>query len=176
VVEIRNRQIERGGKMLGHMVLLAAMIGQTADESLRKAPVLSEWAKQAQARALAEFQANEHTIKDRVEANYQLENQRLAEKAATVDMATSRLLYFAGGARSEVFLMGGRTSGFSSIPPTAPSTVRASQDQPSLSELKQANFLIKGRLRDSRYLYREANRAYLAEYEIRYRLARRGQR
>jgi hypothetical protein len=44
-------------------------------------------------------------------------------------------------------------------------------DQLSLSELQRENFLIKGRLRDSRHLYRESNRLYSAEYPIRYRLA-----
>ena len=161
---------------MGHMVLMAAMIGQTADGSPRTGPVLSEWAKKAQARALAEFRANEHTIKPRLEAHYQLENQRLAEKAATVNVATNRILFFAAGARYEGIAVGGGASGFSSVPPAAPRTVWAYSEKPSLEELKQENFLIKGRLRDSRYLYREANRAYLAEYEIRYRLARRGQR
>jgi hypothetical protein len=40
-----------------------------------------------------------------------------------------------------------------------------------LAELQRENFLIKGRLRDSRDLYREANRLYRIEYPIRYRLA-----
>jgi hypothetical protein len=153
------------------MILMAAMMGQTTVDEPRTGPVLSEQAKKAQARALAEFRANEHTIKPRLEAYYQLENQRLTEKITTVNVATGRVSYFAAGARFEGFGVADGTSGFSSVPPTAPATARVDQDQPSLSELRRENFLIKARLRDSRYLYRESNRLYSAEYLIRLRLA-----
>src|SRR5205807_10604728 len=106
----------------------------------------------------------------------QLENQRLTEKTATANVATSRVLNFAAGARSTGTGMASGTGAFSSVPPTPPGTARVYQDRPSLSELQRDNFLIKGRLRDSRYLYRQSNRLYTAEYPIRYRLAECGQR
>jgi hypothetical protein len=157
--------------MFGQMILVAAMVGQVAADEPRTGPVLSEQAKKAQARALAEFRANEHTIKPRLEAYYRLENQRLTEKTATVNVATSRVLYFAAGARSEDFGVAGGTSGFSSVPPTAPRTARTYQGQPSLSELQRENLLVKWRLRDSQSLYRQANCLYWAEFPIRMRLA-----
>jgi hypothetical protein len=173
--------------MLSTVFLMAMVIGQTNTN----VPVLSEATRKAHARALAEFRANEHTIKSRLEAHYQLENQRLSEKTATVNLGASRLLYFAAGARDPSFGIGigvgispyssrfssvppAGTDGFTSAPPTAPSTVWVYPEPLSLSELQRENFLIRGRLRDSGHLYRQANRLYSAEYPIRYRLAETG--
>jgi hypothetical protein len=164
--------------MLSTVFLMTAMIGQTNTD----VPVLSEATKRAHARALAEFRANEHTIKSRLEAYYKLENQRLTEKTPTVNAATSRVLGFAAGARDAGIGIASGSSGFLSVPPagtggvssdspTAPRTAWVYPDQLSLSELQRENFLVKRRLRDSRQLYRQSNRLYSAEYPIRLRLA-----
>src|SRR5262249_16373439 len=166
---------KRGTRMLGHMVLMAAMIGQTAGDGQRTGPVLSEQAKKAQARALAEFRANEHTIQPRLTAWYQLENERLVEKIETVNIATGRALSFGAGGRDGYGAPGG-AGGFSSVPPTGNLTTSTYRAQPSLPELKRENLLLKWRLGDSRYLHREANRLYGLEYSIRHVLARSGVR
>jgi hypothetical protein len=155
--------------MLGHMVLMAVMVGQTAVDGPRTGPVLSQQAQKAQARALAEFRANEHTIKPRLVAYYQLENDRLKERAQTVNVATSRNWSLTAGiSRYEQVE---RVAGFLSVPPIGNPTASGSLHTPALEELQRENFLLKGRLRDSRFLYREANRLHGAEYPIRYLLA-----
>jgi hypothetical protein len=151
------------------MVLVATMIGQTAGDGPRTGPVLSEWARQAQARALAEFRANEHTIGSRLTAYYQLENDRLGERIHTVDVATARHWSLTAG--TSRYNQDGWGAGFSSVPPTGPAAASGAQHTPSPDELRRENFLLKGRLRDSRWLYREAHRAYWTEYPIRHRLA-----
>jgi hypothetical protein len=161
--------------MLGHVVLMAAMIGQTAGDDPRTGRVLSGWAKQAQARALAEFRANEHTIEHRLVVYYQLENQRLGDRARTMNVATGRAVFFAAGARSE-YGAAGEAGRFSSVSPTENPTTSGRESQPSLTELQQENFLLKGHLRDSRSLYRQAGRLYGLEYPIRYELASWGAR
>lgn len=157
--------------MFGHLILMAAMTGQTYVDGPRTVPVLAEQTKKAQARALAEFKANEHTIKPRLEDYYRLQNQRLTEKTATMDLAASRVLNFAAGARTDVFEVASKSSGFSSVPPTAPSTNRIDPVGPSLTDLQRESFLIKGRLRDSQFLYRQSNQLYWSEYPIRLKLA-----
>jgi len=155
--------------MWGHMVLMAAMLGQTAVDAPRTGPVLSEQAKKAQARALAEFRANEHTIKPRLIASYQLENDRLKRRAQTVDVATGRNWSLTAGTSQRYQTQG--VEGFSSVPPTGAVTAPGRQGATSLEELRRENFLLKGELRDSRFLYRQASWLYRAEYPIRYRLA-----
>ena len=155
--------------MLGHLILMATMIGQTADDGTRTGPVLSEQAKKAQARALAEFRANEHTIKSRLADNYQLENDRLRRRIHTADIATGRVWSLTTGTWQQEQIRG--TEGFSSVPPTGPPAASGRRYTPPLEELRRENFLLKGDLRDSRSLYREARYFYTAEYPIRYRLA-----
>jgi hypothetical protein len=155
--------------MLGHMVLMAVMVGQTALDGPRTGPVLSEQAKKAQARALAEFRANEHTIKPRLIASYQLENDRLKRRAQTADVATGRIWSLTAGTSQHDQTKGGE--GFSSVPPTGAVTASGRQYAPSLEELRRESFLLKGELRDSRFHYRVSSRLYRAEYPIRYRLA-----
>jgi hypothetical protein len=166
--------------MLGSMILMAALIGQTASSGPDQGPVLSDTARKAQARALAEFRANEHTIESRLEANYQLENQRLREKTGTVNTATDRVITFAAGTGGEYagyLLRSGGTGAFASVPPTGgSSSTPGARKEPSVSDLKAENFLLKCRLKDSRYLYREANRLYGNEYPLRYQIALRGVR
>jgi hypothetical protein len=145
------------------MVLMAAMIGQTAVDGPTTGPVLSEQSKQAQARALAEFRANEHTIKPRLIAYYQLENERLGYRVRTVNTATARVLTTISGMPD--FENTGRIGGFASVPLTGNPT------SPTLPELQRMNFLMKGHLRDSKTLNRQADRLYWNEYPIRYRLA-----
>jgi hypothetical protein len=163
--------------MLGYIVVMAAMVGQTAVDGLRTGPVLSEQAKKAQARAQAEFRANEHTIMPRLTAYYQLENERLMDRIQTMNVATGRLWSLTTGTvQYEGYGGAGRIGGFLSVPPTGNVISSGPQDPPSLSELQRQNFLIKGRLRDSRALHREANRLSWADYPIRYRLASGGVR
>jgi hypothetical protein len=151
------------------MVLMAAMIGQAAVDGPRTGPGLSEQARKAQARALAEFRANEHTIKSRLAAYYQLENERLGDRVQTVDIATQRQWSLITGSSRYGVAEGGR--GFASVPPSGTPNVAGPRDAPCLDELRRENFLLKGRLRDSAFLYREASRSYGTEYPIRYRLA-----
>jgi hypothetical protein len=165
--------------MLGNMILMAAMIGQTTVDGPRVGPVLSGVARKAQARALAEFRANEHTIKPRLAAYYQLENERLMNRIETLNIATSRVWSLTTGTVSHAAYQyqepwAGR--GFSSVPPTENLTTSDPQSQPVLEELQRANFLMKGHLRDSQGLLRQANRFYLREYPIRYELAAHGVR
>jgi hypothetical protein len=154
--------------MFGHMVLLAAMIGQTSD-SPRMVPGLSEQARMAQARALATFRANEHTIKPRLTTYYQLENDRLGRRVHTLDVATERVGFLTAGASTASSAI--RGDGFSSIPPSGPVASSGNQDRCSLDDVRRDNFLLKGELRDSRFLYRQANSLYLSEYPIRYQRA-----
>src|SRR5579864_2848794 len=82
---------KEGNTMLGNVILMAAMIGQTPVEGPGTGPVLSEVSLTSQARAMAEFRAKQHTVEPRLIANYQLENQRLKDRVQTVDVATSRV-------------------------------------------------------------------------------------
>ncbi len=155
--------------MLGTMLLMTAVMGQTMTDG----PVLSEATKNAHARALAEFRANQHTIKPRVEAWYKLENLRLRERTQVVNIATGRTLYFASGARQEsatLWLQPDRSTGFASVPPiddTVGSSVSAATDQSTLPDLKTENFLLKCRLADSRALYRQSVWLYRGEHSVR---------
>jgi hypothetical protein len=164
---------------MGTMMLMAMMIGQTTVDSPRVGPVLSEWAKKAQARALAEFRANEHTIKPRLAAYYQLENERLMNRIETLNIAASRVWSLTTGTAGHAayqYQEPWTQRGFASVPPTQNLTASDPQSQLVLEELKRANFLIKGHWRDSRGLYRQANQFYRLEYPIRFELATHGVR
>ncbi|HEV3163769.1 MAG TPA: hypothetical protein VGZ22_06995 [Isosphaeraceae bacterium] len=153
--------------MLSYIALMAVVIGQSGIDDTGNVPVLSEQAKKA--RAMAEFRANQHTIKPRLIAQYQLENERLKKRIQTVDVATSRDWFLTSV--TPRFEAAGGSDFLSFLPPTTDSTHSGHKFQSSLEELKRQNFLIKGRLRDSRSLYRGSNRLYMAEYPIRYRAA-----
>jgi hypothetical protein len=163
------------------IILIAATIGQTTVDSSPTGPVLSEWAKEAQARALAEFRANENTIKPRLTAYYQhenerlkLANQRLMDRIEAENIGTRRLWAMTSGTMEQAayqYQEPWESHSFSSVPSTENLFTSGRQYEPSLEELRGANFLLKGHLRDSQALYRQANRFYWFEYPIRYRLA-----
>jgi hypothetical protein len=160
--------------MLGNMILIATMIGQTAVDSQRTGPVLSEQAQRAQARALAEFRAHEHTIKPRLAAYYQLQNERLMNRIETVNIATSRVWSVTAGTMGQAtyqYQDPWASRSFSSVPPTGQLTTLSPPDESSLEELRRANFLLEGHLRDSRDLNRQAVQFYNAVRAPRYQRA-----
>jgi hypothetical protein len=158
--------------MLGSMILMATMIGQMTVDGPRVGPVLSEMAKKAQARALAEFRANGHTIKPRLDAYHQMENERLKlqnerlmNRIETVNIATSRVWSVTAdtmGQAAYQYQDPWATHGFSSVPPTRNLSTPNSQNGSSPEELRRANFLLEGHLRDSRDLNRQAVQIYNA--------------
>jgi hypothetical protein len=154
------------------MVLMAAMIGQTAVDSPPTGPVLSEQARKAQARALAEFRASEQTIKARLDAYHRVEderlkltNERLMNQIETVNSATSRVLSVIGGTMGQSgFPYRGPwgSRGLSSVPGTPSVTTSGRQDGVSSEELRRANRLLHGQLRYSQYLNYQAVQMYYA--------------
>jgi hypothetical protein len=149
------------------MILLAAMIGQTADDSVRVVLVLSEHTKKAQARAMIELRANQKKSEPRIIAQYQLENERLRERIRILGVATNRDWSLTAGTSTHGDTTG--ADGFASVPPTRPRT-EADRLSVSLDEVRRENFLLKGQLRDGRCLRRQARQLYPAEYPIRYQL------
>jgi hypothetical protein len=151
--------------MLLTTILMAAAVGQTGADGERTGPVLSEVARKAQTRALAEFRANQHTIPARLAAYYELENERLVDRIHTLDLATARVWNVTTGT-SMYEAGGGTNSGLSSVPVTG-ETPSGRVDPASMTGLRRDNFLLKGRLRDSRFLYRQSNQVYRSDYPIR---------
>jgi hypothetical protein len=152
------------------MILLAALIGQTAGDGPAKGPVPSEGAQTARARALAGPRASQQSVEARLIANYQLENERLRARIRTTDVAAGRNWSLTAGTSTRPDPVGG-IGGLLSVPPDGARTAAGPQPSTSLEELRRENFLLKGQLRDSRSLYREAHRDYWNEYPIRYRAA-----
>jgi hypothetical protein len=156
--------------MLGHMILFVAVIGQTAVGVPQTGSVPSEQEKKA--RALAERQAKKDAIEARIIANYQLENDRLRERLQTMDVVTNRNWSLTAGT-SQVYRFD-TGEGLMSVPATGTPIAPERLDSTSLERLRRENWLLKGRLRDRRSVYREVNRLYMAEYPIRYQAASRG--
>jgi hypothetical protein len=155
--------------MLGHMVLLAAMIGQTTHESWKPVPPLSKETKKAQARAMAELKVNQEISKPKIIAQHQLENERLKRRIHVGNVAPDRIWSLTAGTSTSGDAI--RVDGFASVPPSSPANSPGSQHPSSLEELRREKCLLYGELHDSQRLYREANRFYRAEYPIRYRRA-----
>jgi hypothetical protein len=158
--------------MLGSMILIAVMIGQTTVDGGRVGPELSEAARKAQARDLAEFRANEHTIKARLDAYHRMEdelvklaNERLMDQIKMVNSATSLVLSVNGGSMWQSgFPYRGpfESRGFSSIPGAPSVTTSGRHDEAPREELRRANRLLKGQLRYSQYLNHQAVQMYYA--------------
>jgi hypothetical protein len=156
--------------MLSNLVLMAAMIGQTPVDGPRVGPELSEVAREAQARALAEFRAHESTIKAKLAASHQgeierleRENQRLMDRIEAVNIATGRVWSVTSGSMQQMvyqYQEPWARPRFDSVPPTGTLASSDRKDKPSLEELRQANFLLQGHLRDSRDLNRQAVQLY----------------
>lgn len=158
--------------MLCYGFLMAVLIGQVVVDAPASGAESSDWAEKAQARALAEFQANQYTIEPRLIAYYQLENERLRDRIQAVNRATRYVWSVTTGtSRSEEFEQVGSTGGLASVPVSGAGMTASGQGSTDLSELRRENLLLKGQLRDSQRLYRQANRVYPAEYSIRHRLA-----
>src|SRR6476620_4376540 len=128
--------------MLSTMFLMAAILGQTKTDI----PVLSEATKKAQAQALAESRANEHTIKPRLAAYHEQENerlkrenQRLMDRIEAVNIATGRVRSVTSGSMRQMvyqYQEPWASHSFSTVPPTGNQTASGDQDQPSLEELR----------------------------------------
>jgi hypothetical protein len=139
------------------------MSGQTTVDSPRVGPELSEAAREAQARALAEFRANADTNESRLTAYYQRENQRLMDRIEAVNLATGCVWSVTTGSMHQMvyqYQEPWASHRFDSVPPTGNLATSVGQDKPSLEELRQANFLLQGHLRDSRDLNRQAVQLY----------------
>jgi hypothetical protein len=164
---------EGGTTMISNMVLMAVMIGQTAADGPRVSPVLSEWAKRAQALALAELRANEDSIKAKVAAYHEQENERLAvknqrlmDRIETVNIATDRIWAVTAGTLGQAsyqYREPWAGQSFCSVPPTRSLNLSEQKNKPSPEELRNANYLLEGHLRDSRDLNRQAVQLYNAE-------------
>jgi hypothetical protein len=167
--------------MLSNLVLVAAMIGQTTNDGSKEGPVLSEWAKQAQARALAELRANEPAIKARLAAYHEQdyerlerENQRLMDRIEAVNIATGRVWSVTSGSMRQMvyqYQEPWASHSFASVPPAGNSTTSDLQDKPSLEDLRRTNFLLQGHLRDSRDLNRQAVQLYNVQRADQYQRA-----
>jgi hypothetical protein len=158
--------------MLGNMILIAVMIGQMTVDGPRVGPELSEVARKAQARALADFRANEHTIKARLDVYHRMEdervklaNERLMNQIKMVNSATSLVLSLNGGNMEQSgFPYRGSIErrGFSSIPGATSVTTSGRQNEDSREELRRANRVLKGQLRYNQYLNYQAVQMYYA--------------
>jgi hypothetical protein len=165
--------------MLSNMVLMAVMIGQTAADGPRVSPVLSEWANRA--RDLAELRASEAAIKARLAAYHEQEyerlereNQRLMDRIEAVNIATGRVWSVTSGSMRQMvyqYQEPWASHSFASVPPTGNPTTSGPQDKPSLEELRRANFLLQGHLRDSRDLNRQAVQLYNVQRADQYQRA-----
>jgi len=87
------------------------------------------------------------------------------DRIHTLDLATARVWNVTTGT-SMYEAGGGTNSGLSSVPVTG-ETPSGRVDPASMTGLRRDNFLLKGRLRDSRFLYRQSNQVYRSDYPIR---------
>jgi hypothetical protein len=163
--------------MLSTVFMMVAMIGQTNSD----VPGLSEATKKAQARALAELRANEPAIKARLAAadqqeneRLERENQRLMDRIEAVNIATGRVWSVTSGTMGQAaysYREPWVSGGFASVPPAGRRNTPNPQAHLSTEELRRVNELLKGHLRDSQDLHRQANQLYSAEAIRQYRLA-----
>jgi hypothetical protein len=163
--------------MLSTVFLMVAMIGQTNTD----VPVLSEATKKAQERALAELRANEPAIRARLAAHHQQENerlerenQRLMDRIEAVNIATGRVWSVTSGSMGQAaysYREPWASGGFASVPPAGRRNTPNPQTHLSTDELRRVNQLLKGHLRDSQDLHRQANQLYNAEVIRQYQLA-----